>query len=173
MQSFGYLCTCCGWFNRCVCAASLYDVCIYFFSLGFRSSIGAIREIGFKFPANKHTCISCTRTRLDYKLDRKMFCLTPCIRLIFKTCVSSIIFFLYAFIIIWICLSHSWFFVLNCIFCWAFFYNSLTYSLLFLIYQRICPFSNDERSNKKPTDNDNNNNASNNSNNVDDKNRSI
>lgn len=53
-----------------------------------------------------------------------------------------------------------------------FFHNSLTYSLLFLIYQRICPFSNDERSNKKPTDNDNNN-ASNNSNNVDDKNRSI
>lgn len=96
VRNIRYLCTCCGWFNRCVCAASLYDVCIhiFFFSLGFRSSLGAIREIGFKFPANKHTCISCTRTRLDYKLDRKMVCLTPCIRLIFKTCVSSIIFFI-------------------------------------------------------------------------------
>lgn len=171
MQSFGYLCTCCGWFNRCVCAASLYDVCIYFFSLGFRSSLGAIREIGFKFPANKHTCISCTRTRLDYKLDRKMVCLTPCIRLIFKTCVSSIIFFIRVYHYMNMSLTQL-------VFCFelyillGFFYNSLTCSLLFLIYQRICPFSNDERSNKKPTDNDNNN-ASNNSNNVDDKNRSI
>lgn len=78
-----------------VCRFSLWCLYTYiFFSLGFRSSLGAIREIGFKFPANKHTCISCTRTRLDYKLDRKMVCLTPCIRLIFKTCVSSIIFFI-------------------------------------------------------------------------------
>lgn len=66
----------------CVCVSQCFCVCPI-------SHIGRVKLADFPAPHMHATAL----TRLDYKLDRKMVCLTPCIHLIFKTCVSYIIFY--------------------------------------------------------------------------------
>lgn len=72
----------------CVCAALSLVCCAS--ELAYCSSLGVGKWERERERSHMHAT---ALTRLDYKLDRKMVCLTPCIRLIFKTCVSSIILF--------------------------------------------------------------------------------
>lgn len=107
----------------------------------YLSHVHRTPKIGLTFQSQSstHAC-NTALTRLDYKLDRKMVCLTPCIHLIFKTCVSSIIFYARLSYNEYVAHTQIGWLLLCVFFSGLLIFVFLILVTLSLIHQRICPF---------------------------------